>query len=332
MKVVVVGAGIAGATAACLLTQVGHNVEVFETRDHIGGNCYDSYDPIADAHIHEYGPHIFHTFNKEIWDFVNTHSVFLPYEHTVAANTDLGLISIPYNKLTEAQLGGGLTDDEIKKYIFKDYSEKHWGQPFKTIPNTVLSRVNLRRDSWDNRYFPNQFQGIPKYGYTELIKSMLSGSNVHLGVYPHDWRKYKFDLIIFTGPIDSYFDYSLGYLPYRSLELKFVREQRDTNRLASVINECNKKVSFTRSTDYSWFYSSNKFSTVVSYEYPCEYDGNNIPYYPKLNKEALLTYRKYNEKAQKLKNVFFVGRLASFKYMDMDACIGQTINTINKML
>ena len=178
MKANIIGCGLSGITSAIILKQKGYDVEIFDSRDHIGGNCYDH--KINNITVHQYGPHIFHTNDDEVWSFLNQYTTFNNYVHRARANTKLGLISIPYSKLTEQQLKIKLIDSEIQDLIFKDYSERHWGIKWKDLPSSISSRVPTRRDNFDDRYFTDKYQGIPSSGYTYMITNMLDGIKVNL--------------------------------------------------------------------------------------------------------------------------------------------------------
>lgn len=334
MKVNIVGCGLSGVVSAILLKEQGHTVEIFETRKHIGGNCFDSL--VNDTMVHQYGAHIFHTNDDQVWEFVNRYTNFNNYQHRVRANTHLGNISIPYNNKTEQELGRSLSDDEIVETIFREYSERHWGIPWPDIPNSITSRIPKRRANDDDRYFSDKYQGIPVNGYTAMFENMLSGITVNLGVAHNEWRRWMdgmwaCDKLIFTGKLEDYFDSCYGALPYRSL--KFLHSTgKKSDRFGwdkcSVINQCNHKP-YNRTIDNSVFLNEPGDSTVYTRDYPEDHiPGVNTPIYPKNFGEGRFLYTKYKELARSQINVIFLGRLATYKYLDMWMAIKQVFSKL----
>lgn len=335
MKFNIVGCGLSGITAAILLKEKGHSVEMFDTRTHIGGNCFDGI--INDVMVHQYGPHIFHTNDDEVWQFLNRYSSFNNYTHRVLANTDLGRISIPYNKVTEDQVGGSLSDDEIRDLIFVKYSERHWGTKWSDLPKSITGRVPLRRDNHDTRYFTDKHQGIPSRGYTNMMSNMLDGINVHLGVCKDEWRKwmsgmYSCDRLIFTGKIEDYFEGCHGALPYRASRFEHTTAHRSGDYgwdTCSIINECSGDTLFNRTVDNSVFLNKGGGDTVLTRDYPEEHiPGKNIPTYPMNYGYGKNMYLKYKSLASSQLNVLFLGRLATYKYLDMWMAIKQVMTKL----
>lgn len=319
MKITVVGAGLAGAVAARILHDRGHQVTVFESREHIGGNCHDSWR--NGILVHDYGPHGFHTDNEEVWNFVNRFANFHPTPLRVSANTELGLIPVPFNDLS-AEIVGDLSPEEIRELIFVAYSEKHWGIPWEQIPASITSRVPQRRRSRDCRYHLDKWQGTPEKGYAAMFSAMLEGIPVHLGCNEEEWRRQRCDRMVFTGSIDDYFGRKLGLLEYRSLNFEYVNApKRDVFQL----NECNRMNSWTRSVDHSHWLDQEVENTVIAYEYPVEWNGSNTRFYPKPFGANPELYRKYREAAKSETDVVFVGRLATYKYLDMDDTVAQVM-------
>ena len=215
MKAVVVGCGISGATAAFLLKSRGYDVEVFETRKHIAGNCYD--EVVHGVTVHKYGAHVFHTNREEIWNFVNQFAEFNNFCPKVWANTREGLIPIPYNDVTR-DIIGEKTKEEIIDLIFRDYSEKMWGESWENLPAEITSRIAKIKDGTDRCYHKDPYYGVPIGGFVKMFENMLEGVKVHLGCTRTDWQIVRNrDLLVFTGPIDSYFRHCYGRLDYRSL-------------------------------------------------------------------------------------------------------------------
>lgn len=321
MKATIVGCGLSGITAAIVLKQKGYSVEIFDTRSHIGGNCYDS--NVCGTTVHNYGPHIFHTDDEEVFEFVSKYTEFFPFEYKPLGHTRIGLISLPYSKKTIKELGRELTQEEITEFIFKDYSEKQWGVSFDKIPKSITNRIPQTKDMEDPTWYGNQkYQCMPKHGYTYMMQNMLHGFKVHLGVNEKDWKKNKSDLIIFTGKIDQYFDYKFGMLPYRSLEFKHHVTDKKLERV--VINQNNKVNDYTRIYDHSYFTYNHKGLTVVTREFPVEHTQTNIPFYPIPFGDGDRIYNNfYKPMGEKEQNVIFLGRLATYKYLDMWMAIKQ---------
>lgn len=332
-KAKIIGCGLSGITSAIILKEQGYDVEIFDSRNHIGGNCYD--EKIEDITVHKYGAHIFHTSDEDVWKFLNRYTSFNNYQHKVRANTSLGLISIPYNKLTEKQIGRQLTDLEIVDLIFKEYSERHWGIAWDQLPKSISGRVPTRRTNDDDRYFTDKYQGIPSSGYTHMMQNMLSDIKVNIGIDKLYYKKIisenKYDLMVYTGEIDQYFDECYGKLEYRSLNFKHQKRIKDKLfdwNSGGVINECNKKP-FNRTIDNSVFLNENKEYSIYTEDYPENYDGDNIPIYPKNFGANTETYSKYNLLAKQQSKTIFLGRLATYKYLDMWMAIKQCMKKLN---
>ena len=335
MKAKIIGCGLSGIVSAILLKQKGYEVEIFDNRNHIGGNCYD--EKIKDITVHKYGPHIFHTNDTEVWDFVNQYSSFNNYTHRARANTKHGLISIPYNLQTRDELDKYLSDNEITDLIFKQYSERHWGIPWEKLPKSISARVPNRRNDYDNRYFTDTYQGIPENGYSAMFNNMIEDIPVHLGIQKKIYKKLlsnssSYDIMIYTGKPDDYFDYIYGNLEYRSLRFEHTIESK--NKLFSfekgaIINECNESL-FNRTADNGIFLQENtnlKYS-VYTRDFPEEHNEYNDPIYPKNFGVNLETYDKYNKLIKQQTKTIFLGRLATYKYLDMWMAIKQVFNKL----
>lgn len=327
MKVHIYGCGMSGVTAAILLKEQGHDVEIFEVRDHIAGNCYDHKNEDG-CTVHEYGSHIFHTNDEKVWEFLNRYTKFNDYQHRVRANTKEGLLSIPFSKKTEEQLGRDLDPKEIQELLFREYSERHWGIPWEQLPKSISGRVPNKRDNHDDRYFTDKYQGIPENGYTAMFKNMLDGIKVNLGVERGLHKRLKADLVVWTGKISEYFDLKFGHLPYRSLRFEHTRVEKDplyTWDTGAVINECNTKP-FNRTMDNSVYLNEDVTHTIHTRDHPEEYEpGKNDPIYPKTFGEGPKVYQKYLAAAQADQNTIFLGRLATYKYLDMWMAVQQVM-------
>jgi UDP-galactopyranose mutase len=319
MKIAIVGSGLAGATAAVLLREAGHQVEVFESREHIGGNCYDEWrDGVL---VHRYGPHGFHTSNERVWRFLNRFTRFNSVALHVAGRTAKGIIPLPFNDLS-ARIAGDLTPEEIRDLVFRDYSEKQWGIPWEEVPRSISSRLPERRSSEDCRYHLDTWQGVPEEGYTRMFEAMFEGVRMHVACEPDAWRGHDWDHVIFTGSIDEYFGCRHGRLGYRSLEFRYeIEPKREYHQL----NECNRVNPWTRSVDHSHWLDQQVERTVVAYEYPCEWEPGRVPMYPKPFGSGQERYKQYRTLAEAEKNVTFVGRLATYKYLDMDDVVAQVM-------
>lgn len=249
MKIKIVGSGLSGITCAILLKERGHQVEIFESRNHIGGNCYDS--NVSGTMMHNYGPHIFHTDDEDVFSLLSRYTEWMPFKLQPKGNTYLGEISLPYSKKTIKEIGRELTQDEIINFIFKDYSEKQWGVPFNEIPKSITNRIPKTANCEDPTWFEGQkYQCMPKFGYTEMMKNMLDGITVHVGVDNNEWKKYDADLTIFTGKIDDYYDCVYGKLPYRSLE--FRHHMTENKQHTFMLNQNRIDIPYTRMYDHSY--------------------------------------------------------------------------------
>ncbi len=325
MRVKIIGCGLSGITAAIILKQKGHDVEIFESRNHIGGNCYDQ--KIEGITVHKYGAHIFHTNDEQVWAFVSRFTSFNDYSHKVRANTSLGLISIPYNNKTIEQIGKDLSTSEIQELIFRQYSERHWGVSWEDLPASISSRVPTKRDNWDERYFTDKYQGIPSKGYTEMFNNMLDGIKVNVGVSKKEFKKLKYDKMIYTGKPDEFYDFYFGKLPYRSLRFEHNKVQKDENfswEKGAVINECNT-LPFNRTMDNGVYLNENLPHTILTRDYPEEHNEKNDPIYPKDFGEGMRIYSEYKKLIRSEKDILFLGRLATYKYLDMWMAIKQVM-------
>lgn len=328
MHVKIIGSGLSGIVSAILLKQAGHTVEIFETRSHIGGNCYDS--NLNGITVHNYGPHIFHTNDDEVWNFLNRYTEFIHFKYCPKAQTDLFpfLISLPYSLTTVNEIGRELSSEEIIEIIYKEYSEKQWGVPFDQISKSILTRVPILKNIESPSWFGNEkYEGIPSRGYTSMMNNMLDGIKVHLGVDSDEWKSVKSGLTIYTGKIDDYFNNIYGSLPYRSLT--FEHEIATTKLQHHAINQCNKTNKYTRIYDHSYFLKQNEPYTVITKEYSHQYDGKGIPFYPISFGKGPELYSKYKALANSEDRTIFLGRLATYKYLDMWVTIRQAMNLIN---
>ncbi len=319
MKVIVVGAGISGLSSAIILKEKGHDVEVFETRDHLGGLCHDCFrDGIIFQH---HGPHVFHTSDRETYEFIKRYTSLYPFQHVVMARTEIGTFPIPFCKRS-AEIVGDLPACRIRDLVFRGYSEKQWCKPWAELPPSITNRVPVKRNSYDCRYTLDDWQGIPVGGYSRMFEAMADGLNVHLSAKSDDWRSCNTDLVVYTGRLDEYFDCSLGELEYRSA--RFIHRMEPVRKFP-IINECMNEVPWTRSTDHShWNGATDASKTTVTYEYPCGVDCNE-PLYPLGFGPSAELAERYRKMAQSEKNVRFIGRMAEHTYMDMHVAVRRAL-------
>ena len=350
----IVGSGLFGATFARLATDAGKKCLVIDRKEHIAGNCYTHDD--GGIHIHRYGPHIFHTSNKKVWEFVQRFADFNNFILSPKAWSNGKLYSLPFNMNTFYEMWGTYRPEDAKRKIdeqtymgpvrnleeqalflvgtdiyetlIKQYTEKQWGRPARKLPSFIIRRLPLRF-TYDNNYFNDRYQGIPIGGYTKMFEKMLDGIEVRINTdYLQD--KEYFDSIakkvIFTGPIDEYFGYSLGELDYRSLRFEEKRLGEDNYQGNAVINYCDTSRKYTRIIEHKHFEKVNTDHTVITKEYPQKYMRGLTPYYPINDKTNQDLYKKYKEMSNSLTNVMFGGRLAEYKYMDMHVVIESAMN------
>jgi UDP-galactopyranose mutase len=325
MKIKIVGCGLTGIVCANLLKKAGHDVIILETRNHIGGNCYDT--NFSGVMVHCYGPHMFHTDDEEVFRLLSEYTEWTPFEFRPKAATELGLLSIPYSQKTISELGREFTPDEIIKYLFKDYSEKQWAVPFDQIPVSITNRIPKTKDCIDPTWFEGQkYQCIPKFGYTNLFTNMLKDIPLQINCAPTEYKTIDSDLMIYTGSLDTYFDYVYGSLPYRSLN--FVHHTQRHQDQFFMINFNTHTEKATRRYDHSYFTFNHHGPTIVTYEYPApRISENDIPFYP-ITFQGNNLFEKYQILANQEKNTLFVGRLANYKYLNMDQAIRNAMNIV----
>jgi UDP-galactopyranose mutase len=353
----IVGAGVFGSVCAYELNKRGKKCIVIDKRSVIGGNCYT--ENVDGIHVHKYGAHIFHTNDKSLWDYVNQFAEFRQYTHNVIANYKGEMYTLPFNMWTFNQLWGvndpdkarqildgqtfagvpsnleeqaiSMVGKDIYEKLIKGYTEKQWNKPCNELPPSIIKRLPVRF-TWDSNYFNDKYTGMPIGGYTQIFEKMLEDTNVMLNAdYFQDKEFYNSlaDNIIYTGPIDMFFDYEHGKLEYRSLEWETRKLETDNFQGAPVVNYTDSETSYTRILEHKWFDPNNQKGTIISYEYPAEYDGSNEPYYPLRDKKNTLIYEKYREMTKGIDNVIFGGRLGSYSYFDMHQVIAQALKTVN---
>lgn len=355
----IVGAGFAGSVLAERLA-AGSNKKVLicDKRPHIGGNAYDHYNE-AGILVHKYGPHIFHTNARDVFDYLSRFTEWRPYQHRVRASVDGQILPMPINLDTINSLYGlNLTSFEVEDFFkkvaepceeirtsedvvvnkvgrelyekfFRNYTRKQWGLDPSELDASVTSRVPTRTNR-DDRYFTDTYQSMPLHGYTRMFERMLDHPNIKI-LLNCDYREVEKDIpfrqMIYTGPVDTYFDYCYGKLPYRSLEFKHETHDQAVFQSAPVINYPNEQ-SYTRITEFKYLTGQEHTRTSVVYEFP---KAEGDPYYPVPRKENSAIYAKYKALADRTTGVTFVGRLATYKYYNMDQIVAQALTTYGKI-
>jgi UDP-galactopyranose mutase len=357
----IVGAGFAGSVLAeRIASQLNKKVIIVEKRNHIGGNAYDEFDEYGIL-IHKYGPHIFHTNNKEVFDYLSQFTDWIHYEHKVLAKIGDELYPIPINRITINKLYNLdlKNDEEVKEFFnrvkenrypilnsediivnqvgydlfekfFRHYTKKQWNLEPKELSPTVCGRIPVRTND-DCRYFTDQYQFMPKEGYTKMFERMLNHKNIEI-ILNTDYKsvldKIEYDKMIYTGPIDYFFDYKFGKLPYRSIRFEYKNFKIESYQPSSVINYVEANVPFTRVTEYKKITNQNSSSTTVSFEYTIQ-DGE--PYYPILTDKSSAILKKYIDEAIKIDNLILCGRLAEFKYYDMHQVVARALKIFDNI-
>ena len=319
----IIGCGLSGITSAILLKERGYKSIIFEKRSHIGGNCFDQ--EVNGVNVHKYGPHIFHTSDEEVFSFLSRYTSWLPFKNQPLGITEIGPIPLPYSKKSVKAIGRELSQEEIVDLIFKGYSEKQWGVPFDEIPKSITNRVPKTKDCEDPTWYEGDtYQCLPYPSYTKMMENMLEGIEVRLGCTSDDWRDHPADVTVYTGKIDEYYNYKFGKLPYRSLDFE---TKVDTVRSPNpVLNYTQRERPYTRVVDYGYFtYNYDKEETVKVVEYPKECGDNDIPYYPIPFGSGTEIYKKYKELADREEATIFVGRLATYTYLDMWMAVKQAM-------
>ena len=358
----IVGAGLYGAVIAQKAKAAGKSVLVLEKRPHIAGNVYS--EDVEGIHVHKYGAHIFHTNDKEVWDYVQQFAVFNRFTNSPVANYKGELYSLPFNMYTFNKMWGVVTPEEaaariaeqraeitgepknleeqaislvgrdIYEKLIKGYTEKQWGRDCKDLPAFIIKRLPVRL-TFDNNYFNALYQGIPMGGYTKMVEKMLEGIEVKLDTDYLADKEYwdsQASHVVFTGPVDAYFNYSLGNLEYRSV--RFENELLDVPNFQgnSAVNYTDRETPWTRIIEHKWFEfgkddeGNDLPKTVISREYSSEWKPGDEPYYPVNDEKNSALYAKYKELADAEPNVIFGGRLGEYKYYDMDQVIAAALD------
>ena len=353
---VIVGAGLFGGVWAYMARKAGKTCLVVEKRNHLGGNIYC--EDVEGIHVHKYGAHIFHTSNRRVWDFVNSLAEFNRYTNSPVANYKGEMYNMPFNMNTFSKMWGistpqqaraiideqkgsvageprnleeqaiSLVGRDIYEKLVKGYTEKQWGRDCRELPAFIIKRLPVRY-TYDNNYFNDLYQGIPIGGYNVIVEKLFEGCDVELGAdYLENREKYDAlgGTVVYTGTIDSYYGYRYGKLEYRSL--RFESEVLDTDNYqgVAVVNYTDRETPYTRVIEHKHFEFGTQPKTVITREYPAAWQEGMEPYYPVNDARNQELYAKYAKLAEEEKNVVFGGRLAEYKYYDMDKVIESALN------
>jgi UDP-galactopyranose mutase len=354
----IVGAGLFGSVFAREATDKGYSCIVIDKRTHIAGNCYSK--DIDGISVQKYGPHIFHTSSKPIWDYINRFSEFEQYQHNVIANYFDSIYNLPFNLHTFNQMFGTYKKDEILQNIelsrFKGeptnleeyalsvvgrdvyqkliygYTKKQWGTEPRNLPKSIITRLPLRF-TFDNNYYNDTYQGIPKHGYTKLFENLLDGSDVYLECDFFDSKRSTWEKIakriVYTGPIDKFYDYCHGKLDYRSLRFEEHKLEQESYQGCSQVNYTDAHTPYTRIIEHKFFRKIPTNHTIITKEFPASYQETEEPYYPINNQENQSIVSKYKS----IKNDKYIlgGRLAEYKYYDMHQVIGSVLKVTKRI-
>ena len=365
----IVGSGLYGATFAQQANAAGKSVLVIDKRPHIAGNVYT--ERVEGINVHKYGPHVFHTNDTGVWEYVSRFTKFYNFKLGTIANYKGEIYSLPFNMYTFNRMWGVLTPEEaeakiaaqrkaagitnpqnleeqaislvgtdIYQKLVKGYTEKQWGRDCKDLPAFIIKRLPVRL-TFDNNYFNALYQGIPIGGYTKMVENMLDDIEVRLGV---DYLEHKTELdklaetVVYTGPIDAYFGFKLGYLEYRSVRFETELLDKPNFQGNAAVNYTDRKTPWTRIIEHKWFEFGKDDNgndipkTVISREYSSEWKPGDEPYYPVNDEKNSKLYAEYKQLADREKNVIFGGRLAEYRYYDMDQVIDEALKKCKQVI
>ncbi|MDN6871701.1 UDP-galactopyranose mutase [Pseudomonas citronellolis] len=362
--ILIVGAGFSGAVIANKLAHAGFRVEVVDKRSHLAGNCHTERDPESGVMLHKYGPHIFHTDNAEVWGFLCQFTEFMNYTNRVKATIASGVYSLPINLHTINQLfNKSLSPQEARDFIssqaddsidtpvsfeeqalkfvgdklyhafFKGYTQKQWGISPTELPASILKRLPVRFN-YDDNYFNHTYQGMPKDGYTDIVGKMLDHPNISVQLNKNVSRTEISDYqhVFYSGPLDEWFDYSEGRLAYRTLDFEEIRGEGDIQGCA-VMNYCDERVPYTRISEHKYFSPWETHTKSIAYrEYSRFCEEDDTPYYPIRLVSEQEQLKKYVELAKQEQGVSFVGRLGTYRYLDMDVTVAEALKAAEMYL
>jgi len=356
----IVGSGFFGSICAHELKKLGKKCLVLEKRSHVGGNCFT--DKKDNINVHIYGPHIFHTSIEEVWNWINQFVKFNDFTFRPVANYKGEIYSLPFNMWTFSKLWNITHPDQAKKIIedqssqivepenleeqaiklvgkdvyyklIKGYTEKQWRKIATELPKEIIKRLPVRF-TYDNNYFNDKYQGIPIGGYTQIFEKLLKNTEVRVNtdyIRERDYWNSQAEKIIYTGPIDAFFEYEFGELEYKTNEFKHEKHETDNFQGVSMMNYTDIEVPYTRCIEHKHFENSESECTWISYDFPVDYNKSKEPYYPVNDEKNNSIYLKYKEKSDNLENVYFGGRLAEYKYYDMDKVIKSALDFIKQL-
>lgn len=358
-SILVVGAGLSGSVIARLLAEAEFHVDLIDIRNHIAGNCYSFRDNETNIMIHNYGPHVFHTDNEVVWDFVSQYAEMKPCIHRVKAITGNQVFVLPINLHTINQFfKKSFSAEEAKDFIydqadrsitfplsfrdqalrfvgkeiyeafFKGYATKQWGLPPNELPASILKRLPVRFN-YDDNYFSHQFQGVPEQGYTVMVENILDHKNIKISLETafDKSSKANYQHVFYSGALDEYFDYQKGRLVYRTLDFeRFVAQ--DDYQGTEIINYCDESVPYSRIIEYKYFTRWEKHRKTIYYkEYSRNCEENDLPYYPVSLSGNSSVLEKYVKLAVKEDHITFIGRLGTYRYLGMDVAIAEALHT-----
>ncbi|CAR53561.1 MULTISPECIES: UDP-galactopyranose mutase [Burkholderia] len=363
-KICVIGAGFSGAVIARELALAGMTVDIFESRDHLAGNCHSERDPETGVMLHVYGPHIFHTSNEKVWNYVRQFDEFMPFTNRVKAITGGKVYSLPINLFTinnffnktfspdeakefVAELGDKTIEDpqtfeeqalrfvgkELYGAFFKGYTTKQWGLHPSVLPASILKRLPIRFN-YDDNYYASKFQGMPKHGYTYIVEKMIDHPSikVHLGTKVEKDTLESYDHVFYSGPLDAWYGFEYGRLGYRTLDFVTERHEGDYQGNA-VINYCEENVPWTRISEHKHFSPWEEHEKTVIYKEHSRTCGpDDVPYYPVRLVDDKELLNRYVALARKEENTTFVGRLGTYRYLDMHVTIGEALDVAEQYL
>ena len=355
----IVGSGFFGSICAYELNRAGFKVVVIDSRNHIGGNCHT--ENREGINIHTYGPHIFHTSNNEVWEWINQFVSFNNFTLRPVANYKGEIYSLPFNMWTFSKLWNITHPDQAKRIIkgqsehigeptnleeqaiklvgtdvyeklIKGYTAKQWRKDPKELPKEIIKRLPVRF-TYDNNYFNDKYQGIPIGGYTQIFEKLLDGVEVKLGIDYFKDELPKHNKVIYTGPIDKFYNYQFGELEYKTTKFEHVRIPEDIYQGTAMMNYTDEEIPFTRVIEHKCFENIKNDITWITFEYPTEYDAKTTePYYPVNDKENNEKYLMYKNLADQEKDIIFGGRLAEYKYYDMHQVIESALNFTKQLI
>lgn len=362
--IAIVGAGFSGAVIARQLAQAGYRIDVFDSRSHVAGNCHTERDAESGIMVHKYGPHIFHTDSERVWRYLNKFTTFMPYTNRVKTTSKDQVFSLPINLHTINQFFGKTLspkqaeafmreqadlrivdpqtfEEQALRFVgaqmyetfFKGYTQKQWGCAPDKLPASILKRLPVRFN-YDDNYFFHSYQGMPKDGYTDIVKKILQHDNITLSLntFFHKKKAKNYEHVFFSGSIDGYFEFKLGRLGYRTLDFKEIRAEGDYLGCA-VMNYGDEHVPYTRISEHKYFSPWETHQKTICFaEYSRECREGDIPYYPIRLVEEQEMLRQYIELAKRETAISFVGRLGTYRYLDMDITISEAMDAAEAFL